>query len=166
MNKRIRTRSIVILAITALSIVLFAGFPPSLAGLRKNIRLGLDLKGGTQLVLKVRVEEALRATTDQTVQAIQAALQKDNISVRQITRTADDKFEARGIDPARDGDFRNLISGTYPEWDLTSGQGDVPNTYNLTMKARAAEEYKVAAVDQALRTIENRINSKGVTEPV
>ena len=42
MNKRIRTRSIVTLALTALSIVLFAGFPPSLAGLQKNIRLGLE----------------------------------------------------------------------------------------------------------------------------
>src|ERR1041384_7321102 len=99
MNKRIRTRSIVILAITALSIVLFAGFPPGLAGLKKNIRLGLDLKGGTQLVLKVRVEEALRTTTDQTVQALEAQLQKDNIKYLQITRTADDKLEAKGVEP-------------------------------------------------------------------
>jgi len=166
MNKRIRTRSIVILAITVLSIVLFAGLPPSLAGLKKNIRLGLDLKGGIQLVLQVRVEEALRTTTDQTVQALQAQLQKDNISVRQITRTGNDKLEARGVDPTRDADFRNLISGTYPEWDITSSQGEVPNTYTLQMKNKAAAEYRVAAVDQALRTIENRINSMGVTEPV
>ncbi len=166
MNKRIRVRVIVILAITALSIVLFSGFPPSMEGLKKNIRLGLDLKGGTQLVLEVRVEEALRSTTDQTVQALLAQLQKDNITVRQITRTANDTLEARGVDPLRDGDFRNLISGTYLDWDIVSSQGEVPNTYTLKMKTRSAEDYKVQAVDQALRTIENRINSMGVTEPV
>jgi preprotein translocase subunit SecD len=166
MNKRIRTRSIVIIAITLLSIVLFAGFPPSLAGLKKNIRLGLDLKGGTQLVLEVRVAEALRATTDQTVQALQGQLQKDNIKFLQITRLADDKLEARGVDPARDSDFRNLITGTYPEWDITSSQGEAPNTYTLQLKSKAAEEYKRQSVDQALRTIENRVNAMGVTEPV
>lgn len=166
MNKRIRNRSLVIIAITVISIVLFTGFPPSLAGLKENINLGLDLKGGTQLVLKVRVEEAIRATTDQTIQTIQAALQKDNISVRQITRTADDKLEARGVDPARDSDFRNLISGTYPDWDITSSQGEVPTTYALQMKSNAVEEYKRQAVDQALRTIENRVNAMGVAEPV
>jgi preprotein translocase subunit SecD len=166
MNKRIRTRSLVIVAITVLSIVLFAGFPPGLEGLKKNIRLGLDLRGGTQLVLKVRVEEALRTTTDQTVQSLQGQLQTDNITVRQITRIADDKLEARGVDPTRDSDFRNMISGSYPDWDIISSQGEVPNTYTLQMKSLSAEAYKVQSVDQALRTIENRINSMGVTEPV
>jgi preprotein translocase subunit SecD len=166
MNKRIRNRSIVILAITAVSILLVAGVPPSLAGLKKNIRLGLDLKGGTQLVLEVRVDEAIRATTDQTVQAVQDQLSKDNISVRQVTRVANDKFEARGVDPTRDADFRNMISGSYPEWDIVSSQGEVPNTYALQMKTRAVSEYKLQAVDQALRTIENRVNALGVAEPV
>jgi preprotein translocase subunit SecD len=166
MNKRIRTRSIIILVITAISIALFAGIPPSKEGLRKNIRLGLDLEGGTQLVLKVRVDEAIRATTDQAVQGLLDQLQKDNIQVRQITRTANNQLEARGVDPTRDSDFRNLVSGNYPEWDITSSQGEVPNTYTLQMKSAAVEEYKRQAVDQAVRTIENRVNSLGVAEPV
>jgi preprotein translocase subunit SecD len=166
MSKRTRNRSIIILAITAISIALFAGIPPSREGLKRNIRLGLDLEGGTQLVLKVRVDEAIRATTDQTVQAIQDQLQKDNIQFRQVIRTENDKFEARGVDPLRDSDFRNLISGTYPEWDLSSRPGEAPNTYALQMKSNAVEDYKRQAVDQALRTIENRINILGVTEPV
>ena len=166
MNKRIRTRSIVILAITVVSILLFSGFPPSLAGLKKNIRLGLDLKGGTQVILQVRVDEAIRATTDQTVQSLLDQLAKDNIQVRQIIRTANDTLEAKGVDPTRDSDFRNLISGTYPDWDITSSQGELPNTYTLQMKARAVTAYREQAVDQALRTIENRVNAMGVAEPV
>ena len=77
MNKRIRTRSIIILGITVLSVILFAGIPPSLEGMKQKIRLGLDLRGGTQLVLQVQVDDALKATTDQTIEALRAQMEKD-----------------------------------------------------------------------------------------
>jgi preprotein translocase subunit SecD len=166
MNKRIRTRSIIILVITVLSIVMFAGFPPSREGLKKNVRLGLDLQGGTQLVLRVNVEDALKATTDQTIEALRAQLEKNGVTVRQLTRTAVDTFEARGVDPAKDADFRNLIEGTYADYDIISSGDQALGTYTMKMKPRAAEEYKVQAVDQALRTIANRIDKMGVAEPV
>src|SRR4029453_10163419 len=166
MNKRIRTRSIIILAITALSIVLFAGFPPSIAGIKKNVRLGLDLQGGTQLVLQVNVEDALKATTDQTIEALRTQLEKNGITVRQLTRNAVDTFEARGVDAARDSDFRNLIEGTYTDYSIVSTGDQGLGTYTMKMKPRAAEEYKSQAVDQALRTIANRIDKMGVAEPV
>jgi len=166
MNRRIVNRSVVILVIVVVSILMFAGFPPSLASLKQNIRLGLDLQGGTQVVLQVNVEDALKAITDQTIEAIREQMQRDNVTVRQLTRTANDSLEARGVDPARDSDFRNMVEGTYPDWEIVSTQGDVPNTYALRMRVRNAEEYRVQAVDQALRTIENRINSLGVAEPV
>jgi len=164
MNKRILKRSIVILAITILSIVLFAGVPPSFEGLKKNVHLGLDLRGGTQLVLQVNVEDALKATTDQTIEALRGQLEKNGITVRQLTRTAVDTFEARGVDQAKDADFRNLIEGTYTDYDIASS-GDL-GTYTMKLKARAAEEYKSQSVDQALRTIANRIDKMGVAEPV
>jgi len=167
MNKRIRNRSIVILLITVISIIAFSGLPPSMEGLKKKIRLGLDLKGGTQLVLEVQVDDALKSTTDQTIDAIQAQMMKDNITVRQIVRLENDRFEARGVDPARDTDFRNMVSGTYLDWDIAGSQSEGgTNTYALKLKPRSAEEYRSQAVDQALHTIENRINVLGVAEPV
>ncbi|HET9216894.1 MAG TPA: protein translocase subunit SecD [Terriglobia bacterium] len=166
MNKRIRNRSLIVIGITIVSIILFAGLPPSREGLKENIRLGLDLRGGTQLVLQVNVDDALKATTNQTIEALRAQMDKDGITVRQITPTASDTFEARGVDPAKDSLFRNMIEGAYADYEIISSQGEVPNTYTLKIKARAAEEYRLQAVDQALRTIENRVNSLGVAEPV
>jgi preprotein translocase subunit SecD len=167
MNKRIRTRSLIILVITAVSIVLFAGFPPGLAGLRKNLRLGLDLRGGTQVVLEVKVEDALKTARDQTIQTLQAQLTKDSIKGQVIPADgSQDTFEVRGVDPARDSDFRNILSGTFPEWDMGSLPEGVPNSYSLKLKGTVAEQYRVQAVDQALHTIENRINALGVTEPI
>ncbi|HET9943869.1 MAG TPA: hypothetical protein VFR05_11025, partial [Terriglobia bacterium] len=159
MNKRIRNRSLIIIAVTLVSIYMFAGFPPSVEGLREKIRLGLDLRGGTQLVLRVNVDDALKATTNQTIEALRAQMEKDGITVRQIAPTAADIFEARGVDPAKDSAFRTMIEGGYVDYEITSSQGDVPNTYTLKMRARAADEYRLQAVDQALRTIENRVNS-------
>src|SRR5688572_14855108 len=113
MNKRIRNRSLIIIAVTLVSIYMFAGFPPSVEGLREKIRLGLDLRGGTQLVLRVNVDDALKATTNQTIEALRAQMEKDGITVRQISPTAADIFEARGVDPAKDSAFRTMIEGGY-----------------------------------------------------
>mgnify|MGYP003350932411 CR=1 FL=1 len=55
MNTRIRNRSIVIVLITIGAVLAFAGLPPGPAGLKKNIRLGLDLKGGTQEIGRAHV---------------------------------------------------------------------------------------------------------------
>src|SRR5678816_4859584 len=117
MSKRIRIRSLIIVAVTIACILRFAGVPPSIEGLKKNIRLGLDLKGGTQLVLQVNVDDALKATTNQTVEALRAQLEKDGVTVAQVIPTAVDTFEARGVDPAKDSDFRNVIEGSYTDYD-------------------------------------------------
>jgi preprotein translocase subunit SecD len=166
MNKRIRNRIILIVAITVAAIYFFSGFPPSIQGMRERIRLGLDLKGGTQLILRVNVNDALRATTDQTIESLREEMEKGAITVRQFARTADDTFEVRGVDPAKDNDFRNLIEGSHPDFEIISSQQDGATTYAVRMTARAAAEYREQAVDQALNTIENRINALGVVEPV
>jgi preprotein translocase subunit SecD len=167
MNKRIRTRSLIILAVTVGAILLVAGIPPSMEGVKKNIRLGLDLRGGTQLVLQVQVDDALRVTTDQTIEALRAQTEKDGITVRQFTRPSNDTIEVRGVDSSKDSGFRTMVGGAYTDYEIvSSGQGDGANTYTLKMKARSADEYRLQAVDQALRTIENRVNALGVAEPV
>ena len=69
MNKRVRTRFLIVLGVTVLSIALFAGFPPSVAKMKEKVHLGLDLRGGTHLVLQVVTDDAIRAETDQAITA-------------------------------------------------------------------------------------------------
>src|SRR5437868_7205031 len=110
MNKRVRTRLLVILGVTILSIGLFAGFPPSVAKLKQKVHLGLDLKGGTHLVLQVVTDDAIRAETDQAIESVRQQLQKDNIVFRQLIRTQNNTFQVVGVDPAKDSDFRRLLT--------------------------------------------------------
>src|SRR4249919_565082 len=101
MSKRIRTRLIIIVAFTLLSVYLFSGAPPTLEHMKQRIHLGLDLQGGIQLVLKVVTNDAIRAETNQTIESLKTQLQKENITFRQLVRTQDDQFTATGVDPSK-----------------------------------------------------------------
>jgi preprotein translocase subunit SecD len=164
MNKRIRTRLLVIAAVTLVSIYLFAGFPPSVAKMRDRIHLGLDLKGGTHLVLQVVTDDAIRAEADQAIETVRQNLQKDNILFRQLTRQAANRFQAIGVDPNKDADFRRVVTDRLPEWDIVSTAGEVPNTYSVQLKAQQEQTFREQAVDQAINTIRNRVDKLGVGE--
>src|SRR5215831_5494725 len=166
MNKRIRTRLGIILAVTLISIGLFAGFPPSVAKMKQRVHLGLDLKGGTHLVLQVVTDDAIRAETDQAIESLRQNLQKENIVYRQLTRTASNTLQAVGVDPSKDSDFRRVVNERFTEWDLVSTAGEVPNTYTLRLKPAQEQQYRDQSVDQAINTIRNRIDQLGVGEVV
>jgi preprotein translocase subunit SecD len=166
MNKRVRTRLLIILGVTILSISLFAGFPPSIAKMKQKVHLGLDLRGGTQLVLQVVTEDAIRGETDQAIESLRQQLNKENIAFRQISRTQFNTFQAVGVDPAKDTDFRRVLGDRLTEWDLISTAGEVPNTYTMRLKVQQEADYRSQAVDQAIQTIRNRIDQLGVGEVV
>src|SRR5215475_15579505 len=134
MTNRVRTRLLIILGVTILSISLFAGFPPTIAKMKQKVHLGLDLRGGTQLVLQVVTDDAIRAETDQAIESLRQQLNKENIPFRQIARTQTNTLQAVGVDPNKDGDFRNILNSSLSEWDLVSTTGDVPNTYTVRLK--------------------------------
>ena len=165
MNKRIRTRLLVTLGVTALSVFLFAGFPPSRAKMRDKINLGLDLRGGTHLVLQVVTDDAIRLNTDGAIESFRSLLGQNNIVVRQLTRTMDNEFRAIGVDPTKDSDVRRILNESFPDWDLVSTAGETPNTYTIRLKSNVAQLLRDQAVDQALQTIRNRVDELGVAEP-
>src|SRR2546422_4268120 len=166
MNKRVRTRLLITLGVTVLSIALFAGFPPSVAKMKQKVQLGLDLRGGTHLVLQVVTDDAIRAETDQAIESVRQQLQKENIVFRQMTRTQNNTFQAVGVDPAKDSDFRRILNERFTEWDLVSTAGEVPNTYTMRLKPNQEQVYRDQSVDQAINTIRNRIDQLGVGEVV
>src|SRR5213594_4989532 len=166
MNKRVRTRFLIILGVTVLSIALFAGFPPSVAKMKEKVHLGLDLRGGTHLVLQVVTDDAIRAETDQAIEGLRQQLQRENIIFRQLTRSQNNTLQAVGVDPSKDSDFRRILNERFTEWDLVSTQGEVPNTYTIRLKPAQEQSFREQSVDQAINTIRNRIDQLGVGEVV
>src|SRR3989475_2151598 len=138
-----------------------------LASLQGRIHLGLDLRGGTHLILQVQVNDAVNADSDRAVDRLKEDLRNRKINYTEITRpdpvNNPDKIVLKGAPPESRSDLQTIVSDRLPEYDLTSG---AENSWTLTMKPQALAELKNRAVTQAIETIRNRIDQLGVTEPV
>jgi preprotein translocase subunit SecD len=132
--------------------------------LSHNIQLGLDLKGGSHLVLQVQLEEAIGHRCDSAVDGINKALHDKNIGVTEIRRVDDTHILIRGVDPSVSSTFRDLINNQFPDWSASAAAGEV-NGFLLTMKPSVVDDIRKAAMDQSLEVISRRINEIGLNEP-
>jgi preprotein translocase subunit SecD len=178
MNKNLRTRGIVIGVVTFLSLLMMFGpwnkpkeqkvsasdFIKLKQNLAENIRLGLDLKGGTHLVMQVQTEEALAALTEGNRQKATEILKKENIQFKDV------KVPATGLlvvetETASDQDKikEKLLADFSTDWDTSTSTSPATVTFNL--KTSAADVLRKQATEQAKTIIEQRINQFGVAEP-
>ncbi len=172
-NKNLLARTILIIAVLLIFLFGIFGVPSNfsgqglLAAVQQRIHLGLDLKGGTHLILQVQVNDAINADTDRDVQRLKDDLKKANIAFGDISKPDPqhnpELIVIKGVPPESSSDLRRIVSDKYPEYDLTSG---AQNTWSMTMKSAIATETKKKAVQQAIETIRNRIDQLGVSEPV
>jgi preprotein translocase subunit SecD len=170
MNPNLKYKVIFIVAVVVICAYFVVGmptFPTSLAQLKNNfanqIKLGLDLQGGTHLVLQVQVPEAIAQETDQTVDRLTSAMRAASIHYDEVRRVDDTHIVVRKADPA--SQFRDLIHQTYEaEWELGTAPGEA-NAYLLTMRPSSVARIQETTMEQSLETIERRINALGLTEP-
>ena len=96
METKIRGRAIFILIVVVASLLGIIGFPRNIHELKDNlhtrIHLGLDLKGGTNLVLQVQVEDAVNITAGEVLDRIKEELKAKSIPYADI-QSDDDKTE-------------------------------------------------------------------------
>src|ERR1700677_5049655 len=84
MKTNLKIRTVVIVATILICVYGIIGFPKSLTAIKENfsnnIHLGLDLKGGSHLVLEVQVQDAVKADALQTAERLKEDLKKENIT--------------------------------------------------------------------------------------
>jgi preprotein translocase subunit SecD len=144
-------------------------FPTSAADVKSNfahqIKLGLDLQGGTHLILQVQVQEAIAQETDQTVDRLTNQLRAKNIHYDEVRRVDDTHIVVRNVPAGQLSDFRDLVASQLQnEWDMSPTAGE-PSSYTLTLRASRIASIKDQTMQQSLETIERRINALGLTEP-
>lgn len=130
--------------------------------MEKQLKLGLDLKGGVHLVLRVKTNEALQLEADQAQERLREELSKRSIMVGNIASVDSTHFRVEGVPPAQDAAFRQAAADVQAEFDRSSGTN---GTYTFTMKPNIQVNLRDEAVVQARQTIERRVNELGVTEP-
>jgi preprotein translocase subunit SecD len=172
MNPNLKWRALFILVVILFCIYFLLGypvFPTSVAQMKDNfskqIKLGLDLQGGTHLILQVQVQEAIAQETDTTVDRLTSLLRSKNIHYDEVRRVDDTHILVRNIDSAQLSQFRDLYSAQYTNaWDMAPAAGD-PSGYTLTLRPSAIAAIQEQTMTQSLETIERRINALGLTEP-
>lgn len=174
MTGNLRVRTLITVAIVVVCIIGIIGLPTSVdqlkENLQRNIRLGLDLKGGSHLVLQVQLQDAFKAEADTVIDRLKEQLKEARVPAAEFVRNepatlADaDKIQidVKGVDATKAGDFRTVFNDNWGQnWLLTS----VSSTdYRLTMKPTAALKLKQDTINQTLHTIEKKINGLGLAE--
>jgi preprotein translocase subunit SecD len=155
MTQDIRWRSLLIVVVLGLSI--WAITPLS------KIALGLDLKGGVHLVMRVKTGEAIRLETTTTMEQLREELDRAGIMGPTLTVVNDTTFRVDAVPPAQDAAFRQTANAVQTNFNRGSG---VSGSYTFTMKPNIVVQLQEETVDQAIQTIERRVNELGVAEPV
>ncbi len=159
-----------LLGITGVSWVPWPGVTPKplAQAIQDRIHLGLDLRGGVHLILKVKVEEAVGTETDNTVGRIQQDLKTANLGFTQVYKpdpTKPEVVKVEGVSPANATAVRSTLDNKYSnEYDVAGSGTD--GSFTLTMKPSIESALEEKTVQQAIETIRDRVDTLGVSEPV
>ena len=169
--KNLRWKTLTIVAV----VVIFAavGVYPILAQrfglpapswlMAKQLQLGLDLKGGVHLVMRVNRDDALRISTESVGEQLREALTTAGVTVGAITVSSPTTFRVEGVPQDKDAEFRRIAEEqTSTNYDRSSAVG---GAYEFTMRPNIARGLREQTMVQAHDTIDRRVNELGVTEP-
>lgn len=131
-----------------------------------RISLGLDLKGGMHLTLGVEVDKAVSNSLSLTGQDLRAQASEKGITVLRSRLTPDNRLEFLLPRAEQRNELEELLSKDFSQLAVdtpTPVEGGLRFTAAFTPAAKTKIEEM--ALDQAVRTIRNRIDQFGVAEP-
>jgi preprotein translocase subunit SecD len=175
----ITTKLYVILGLLLLSVAIllpsfYTGSLPEWYPFRK-IRLGLDLRGGSYIVLGVKTEEAVHGHIASLATNIRSELRDMRVGLIRARQLAGTKLELQLISESGVDEVKKYMSENYSELsfgdlrfeksDADSGsKGQAILLYEL--KESEQLELQMNSVVQAIETIRNRVDQFGVAEPL
>jgi preprotein translocase subunit SecD len=173
MKTNLRYKFIFIAAVILFCLYGIIGLPKSKAELianwHNNIRLGLDLRGGTYLVIQVQQQDAFNAQASSTADGLKEAARKANVPVSEVSvEEAKDLASAKnvailvkGVPSTMAGNFRSLVNDQFNEWLLTPQN---TTDYRLTLKPTSALALWKNTLELSKNTIDKKINALGLSE--
>jgi preprotein translocase subunit SecD len=127
----------------------------------KLLKLGLDLKGGVHLVLRVDTDSALQTETEAMMERVREALQTGGVTATAMA-TGPTSFRIEGVPSNQDAVLRQASADADANFERSPG---VNGSYTFRMKPNVERNLRAEAVVQARQTIERRVNELGVAEP-
>ena len=167
----LRLRLLLSLAVFLLCLVYALPSIPGLGNLPflpdSRINLGLDLKGGIHLTLGVEVSRAVGNSLAITGQELRRVAQAEKVVILRPRVVGGDNLEFVLPRAENAQKLSELLARHFPQLEVTEQQGGDGGQLRYRARYSSAEVARIEdmALDQALRTIRNRIDQFGVAEP-
>lgn len=171
-NRSLLYRALLVVGLTALAGIYllpsvidpmpsWLGFLPS-----KKVSLGLDLQGGTHLILSVDTDKAVQNSVDVNADQLRRELKKAGASSARIESKADYRIVVT-VPVSSQDKLEELVSEQFPNFAVVDSRtegNDRVETLALTPSEVA--RLRESAIEQSLETIRNRVDQFGVSEPI
>ncbi len=129
---------------------------------KKHLNLGLDLQGGILLAMGVDVDRAVKAKVVRRADEIADFLKGKNVPVASAGPSADgNRVEIRTTEPKQ---AEQVVLDFYGS-EMSAPGGAPEGTVWFAFRPDVIKNFKEKAVEQAEKTIRNRVDKWGVTEP-
>ena len=131
-----------------------------------RIHLGLDLQGGSHLVLEVKVDKAIENNVERIRTELTNVFRDRGISGVSVERVQGTQLQLK-VPAASVERVRGLLKSDFPNLTVVNTQTSGGTTeFFLTLSKEEMRSLRDYAVDQSLETIRNRVDQFGVSEPI
>jgi preprotein translocase subunit SecD len=131
-----------------------------------KIQLGLDLQGGTHLLLEVKLDEAVKTQLRRVTDDLKQEMKQNKLEAKSVTQDPSGAVLVTLPSADERTAFLDLVGKLFSDMiiSLVPNSGEAGPTYKLTYRPMALEQVRRSAMEQALETIRNRIDQLGVRE--
>ena len=130
--------------------------------LSENIHLGLDLKGGSHLVMQVQVNDALRKRTENNAELASAKLKEKNLPFTEVKPEGINTVIVTVPDSLKNAEIAKELENNFGAgWNVT----DKGSSIVAVLDDATANQLRNSDTELAKQIIDNRVNAFGVTEP-
>ncbi len=173
MKRNLRLKFLFIVAVILLCVFGIIGFPTSKAELvanwHKNIHLGLDLSGGTYLVVQVQEQDAFNGQAGADADRLKTAAAQGGVQFASVdvdeAKTLQDAtkaaIEIKGVPATQAGTLRGIVNSQFGQWLMTPAG---PADYRLTMRPTESLALWSRVLAQTKNTLDKKINTLGLSE--
>ena len=126
------------------------------------VNLGLDLQGGSNLLLEVKIDDVLKERMDTIEESVRQTLRENRIRYQSLTATPNDvkvKIENANSRTKAISLFRKLDR----DYDVSE---NAEGLITITYTEMALANLKSQVVDQSIEIVRRRIDALGTKEPV
>jgi preprotein translocase subunit SecD len=129
----------------------------------RHLNLGLDLQGGIHLVMGVEVDRAVKEKAVRRAEELQSMLERKDLKGMEVRGDTETGY-VTVIAPNADllAKARTQVTDDYTDMKVRGAEG---NQFVLEMKEEAVKILKESAIEQSIKSIRNRVDKWGVSEP-